>query len=600
MSAESMAQPLSSTYLDPSELLVREAVQNSVDEQVSKDHPVHIKIKAKKLLGAKKNKFVEGLKFAEIAKIEPFFPYAHNWFKKGKASLSNLNNPEIPLRIIEISDHNANGLGGRWNLGRSINDRFFNLVLSITKSKKQEETDSNPIGSYGFGKMVFALSSNLRTMLYYSHFQETPETQGAEKRLMATAFLPAHYRGEEVEYTGHAYFGLDSGEENNPKKPLENDAADEFYELIGLEPREKGDFGTSVVLPECEFSVTELGGAIEKWWWPLITDKNMTNRISFQLVEDDGSEINLVPQKREDLYPFIQASNNSRENFSDADQTATSQAVKIIHQGKSKSPGKLSCLKLSTGSNNELKNCVAIIRDGMVIEYSDRAFREEGPEAVGVFLVTTNPDLRNYIIFSEPPAHDTILEKQDRLVNIFGQPGSDFIRQTQNQLREKSRDFQTTLAQIKKTPGEGVLSFLDEILGPLIKPRKKGFAKTPSPEARVQTIGKSARTVVINGDHFSELNFELGLSNDADFESMECNLKLSCSVLRDENETLDRHLNVNLSLDVSGQTELLGPGETKTILLEKGAKIRGYARSQIHPSWIIRWGVMLDRSEAET
>ena len=75
---------------------------------------------------------------------------------------------------------------------------------------------------------------------------------------MATAFLPSYFvKKDDVdfegeEFTGHAYFGIDSGKENNPRKPLE-DEADIFFESLGFKPRVSGDYGTTVVLPDVTF-----------------------------------------------------------------------------------------------------------------------------------------------------------------------------------------------------------------------------------------------------------------------------------------------------------------------------------------------------------
>ena len=115
-----------------------------------------------------------------------------------------------------------------------------------------------------------------------------------------------------MEYAGQAYFGYDSGRENNPKKPLVNDDADRFYTELGFTPREPGDYGTSVILPACDFAISDIGQAIEKWWWPLLTFSDLGSKLQIELIEDDGSAYELNPQQRSDLNPFIQALRNLR------------------------------------------------------------------------------------------------------------------------------------------------------------------------------------------------------------------------------------------------------------------------------------------------
>ena len=94
---------------------------------------------------------------------------------------------------------------------------------------------------------------------------------------------------------------------------------------------------------------------------------------------------------------------------------------------------------------------------------------------------------KKIVTFAEPPALMSC-KKISRLIEVFGQDGSDFVRLMLNQIREKCRDFQTTLSQIKKSKKSDVLSFLDEMLGPLIKPRKAGKPEPPKPSSRIQTI----------------------------------------------------------------------------------------------------------------
>ena len=516
MPAETMADPLRSTDLTEVELLVRETLQNSIDEKCNPEEPLTVVFRAKNLVAEKKTRFIEKLCFDEIADRLHLFPEANNWYRKGKIVLEEMHDAQKPLRVLEISDHSANSLSGRWNIGQSINDRFFNLVLSLAKTKKQEESTGNLLASYGFGKMVFALSSNLRTMIYYSHFPKSERSGDDERRLMASSFLPSYYKeDEQLEYTGHAYFGVDSDKDNNPKMPLVNSEADKFFEDLGFEPRETGDFGSSILLPGFDLRMEDLKAAIEKWWWPLLTNPSLDGMVRLRLIEDDGHELEISPRNREDIYPFIQAANNNRENFS-ADRKANTQDLTIVHDGQRKSPGRLSCVKLPASAENDLQNRMAIIRDNPVIDYKERFFMEEATEAVAVFVVTANSDLKRMVTFSEPPAHDRLFESHSRLIEIYSTSGSDFIRLMLGQIQEKCRDFQTSLAQVSRPKNSDALAFLDDMLGSLIKPRKPGTPTPPPPSTRIQTIQKSAKTSVIDGITYSELTLELGLIEEAE------------------------------------------------------------------------------------
>ena len=108
-----------------------------------------------------------------------------------KKSLAELKNKDAPFYCLEISDYNANGLTGKWNRSRGIEDRFYNLVLSINKTRKQStEGVEGRLGSFGVGKMVFAMCSDLRCMIYYSKFKPSERSEGVGTRFMATGFFP--------------------------------------------------------------------------------------------------------------------------------------------------------------------------------------------------------------------------------------------------------------------------------------------------------------------------------------------------------------------------------------------------------------------------
>ena len=75
---------------------------------------------------------------------------------------------------------------------------------------------------------------------------------------MATAFLPSYFvKKDDVdfegeEFTGHAYFGIDSGRKTTQENLLKM-RRQTFFESLGFKPRVSGDYGTTVVLPGCNF-----------------------------------------------------------------------------------------------------------------------------------------------------------------------------------------------------------------------------------------------------------------------------------------------------------------------------------------------------------
>ena len=274
--ASNMADPLRGSNLKPTDLLVREAVQNSLDERRrNSDSPVLIRFERRVLTGSDKKRFVDALDLRVLADRRQAFRTAHNWFGRGNVALDDIDKFDVELPVLVVSDSNANGLGGHWNRRRSKGDRFFNLVLSIGGSLKwedEEEDDTDAartLGSYGYGKMAFALSSDIRTVVYYSTFDPNADTGNVRSRAMATAFLPQHSVGD-IDYAGQAYYGNDSGEERNPRKPLVDGEAHGWIRTLGLQERSVENTGTTVMIPASTATMKEVMESCETWWWPTI------------------------------------------------------------------------------------------------------------------------------------------------------------------------------------------------------------------------------------------------------------------------------------------------------------------------------------------
>ena len=150
------------------------------------------------------------------------------------------------------------------NRGQSIDNRFHNLVLSIGASEKLTQ-GSGMLGSYGFGKMVYALASNIRTVAYYSVFEPDEGSKGAYSRFMATGFYPRH-KYNTKDYTGHAFLGKGLETSKYPTKPLTNEAATEFVDRLGFDTRNESQTGLTVFLLDCPLTIPELRTACEKYW----------------------------------------------------------------------------------------------------------------------------------------------------------------------------------------------------------------------------------------------------------------------------------------------------------------------------------------------
>ena len=605
--ASNMADPLRGSNLGPTDLLVREAVQNSLDERRrDSDDSVRIRFERDVLIGNGKKLFVDALDLRVLADRRRAFRTAHNWFGRGNHVLDDIGKPDVPLPVLLISDFNANGLGGHWNRRRSKQDRFFNLVLSIGGSLKwedEEEGDTDAIrtlGSYGYGKMAFALSSEIRTVAYYSTFRPDHNTTGARCRAMATAFLPQHSVGD-IDYAGQAYYGNDSGEERSPRKPLVDDDAHAWVRTLGLPERSNEETGTTVVIPAFAATMNEVVESCETWWWPTMARHHSGRRVNFEFLDEGESMPGRNPRSRRELSPFIDC--HKQINANTVGDKYDVKDVRVNPAGGPRKAGRLVLKAIDASSESDdhvaLTNRIAFVRDGLVIKYSSEFAHEDRPPVVGVFSPDVDPDTMQAFVFFEPPTHDDWVENGDRLRGKYDW-GRDFIRLTKQRLRNLTRDFQTRQMDAPAVERTNAAEFLRRTLRNLFT-RRTGSRTTVKPESRsraftIETID-SGRTQNGNAqDAF--VVFRIGLSTHAPVESVDVEVTLSLKVLADDNmrpmDVLAPHVRT-----ATGEYRGSGPDGRTTFMstLGRGERVDAEARAEVHPAWTTRWDIEVARCE---
>ena len=93
--ASNMADPLRGANLTAIDILVREAVQNSLDERRQDiDKPVRIRFERRVLTGDDKARFVGELRLGEYANRRNHFRASHSWFAKGNEVLDEMPDPD--------------------------------------------------------------------------------------------------------------------------------------------------------------------------------------------------------------------------------------------------------------------------------------------------------------------------------------------------------------------------------------------------------------------------------------------------------------------------------------------------------------------------
>lgn len=297
--------------MDPGHVLAREVIQNSWDAAnrlrvqliPGFAEPFEVVFRFHELTGEAKEKFVSKFALHELqARMNQVGP--ENLKIGNHQVLEVLDDPSIPLQLLEASDFGAHGLFGPVErLAKSV---MWQAIYYMGGSKK-----SDGGGSYGFGKSAFIRGSNIKTLFAYSCFRKYPNTVAADdpvsRRFVGMTWWQNH-EFEDADYQGRAEFAAlrQMGHNEQEWLPYEDDFADDFAHAAGLKLRrsvEDSELGTSLLLVSPTVGPHDLLDAVERFWWPAIVDKDFSVRV----VDRDGIETYARPRRRDDLIPFINA-----------------------------------------------------------------------------------------------------------------------------------------------------------------------------------------------------------------------------------------------------------------------------------------------------
>lgn len=297
--------------MDPAHVLAREVIQNSWDaaNRLRRQlipgfaQPFEVVFRFHELNGEAKTKFVSKFALHELqVRMNQVGP--KNLKIGDHQVLEVLDDPSVPLALLEASDFGAHGLFGPVErLAKSV---MWQAIYYMGGSKK-----SDGGGSYGFGKSAFIRGSNIKTLFAYSCFRRYPETVAADdpvtRRFVGMTWWQNH-EFEGTDYQGRAEFASlrQMGHNEQDWLPYEDDFADDFAHSAGLKLRrsvEDSELGTSLLLVSPTVKPDELLDAVERFWWPAIVDKEFSVRV----IDQEGNEKYARPRRRDDLAPFIDA-----------------------------------------------------------------------------------------------------------------------------------------------------------------------------------------------------------------------------------------------------------------------------------------------------
>jgi hypothetical protein len=253
MAAEGVRNQLGRPRLSLFEVLVREAIQNSWDARVG-DAVVDFRIDGRECSIAEKEAIGALL--------------AQNLPTHGLPLLQSLR--RAPLRLLVVSDRGTTGLGGPTRADIEPEKGSSHDFVAFLRNIGEPRDKEFGAGTFGFGKAIFYLVSRARTIVAFTRCRLN---RGYETRLIGCGIGDSFQMQDgpiHRPYTGRHWWGVSTGE---LQEPLRNEEADEAARVLGLEAFGPNETGTSIVVldpvfEQAEDDIRSIACAITWHAWP--------------------------------------------------------------------------------------------------------------------------------------------------------------------------------------------------------------------------------------------------------------------------------------------------------------------------------------------
>lgn len=297
---------------DEATLAAREIIQNSWDaarelqNDLTRDGldapPFEIDFVFSEYLGDAKIKLASALDLSglktQLSKVTSLGPNARATIGLRPTScLDSIEDQSVPLNTLTILEHGATGMYGKFDQAQS---KLYLALISIGYTMKAEGSG----GSYGYGKAGLVGASSTRTVVAYTCFREREDDPGITRRLIGMTYWGQH-QVDGSSFTGFSRFGRF---EDDWSQPFENDDADRIAQTLGLtvrDPDNLRDLGTTFLLLDPLVEPQELTTAIERNWWPAITDNAFAARVERVGAAGDVGRFEVRPANDPVLKTFI-------------------------------------------------------------------------------------------------------------------------------------------------------------------------------------------------------------------------------------------------------------------------------------------------------
>lgn len=280
--------------------LVRESIQNTLDERLGQVQPVDVRFRLLSLRGDAKARYLAAMRWGEL---RPHFEACADQRGDEQAAGGFGEALEIAdsgeLTVLQIIDSGTRGLTGP-EVGEG---NFAALTRNSLYSHKNKE---GAAGSYGLGKATQYAASAFGTVLFLSDLSEPePKTGNTRNRLFGRAELVWHELegkdGELHSFAGPAWFGEAAGE--NGEIPVSHwvDAESAVLARDLQMTRSAEGSGTTIAIvglrdldadkrrPAREI-IEQIGREIEVNFWPAIEADELVARVEYVEIDDPVTE----------------------------------------------------------------------------------------------------------------------------------------------------------------------------------------------------------------------------------------------------------------------------------------------------------------------
>ncbi len=468
ITGDGLGNLLGAPKLEPLELLVREAVQNSWDARCEDGKSIEFGVEYKLLQD-------KPLRFLQDAILHSHPP------KLDKLASQS----ELP--VLLVWDRNTRGLAGPVRPTETAGGKrdFVNFVYMIGETKPtKDHTGTVSGGSYGYGRSSFFRASRARTILVHSRTEVGGDLQS---RFIGVSWLDKYKEPSTgKQCTGRHWWGH---KRDGWVGPVIGNDADQIARTLGMPVPDSNETGTTIMVLDPALSSVQADGQTDEQeskeraanpqeqivssilWncWP----RMLAGGIDF-VVRWEGREVQIPnPRKHPRLRAFAKAFDTLRGSRSESQMART---FDIDCLRPKQHLGRLGLARRafarmrskpdpsSPVSADEPLRHVALMRNTLlVLKYLDPSGipPRDGEQYAGVFV--TDREVEDTFARAEPPSHDDWV--RERLTDRHQRT---FVNVSFTRISEKTRKFISPSAELITTAYSKSVAGLADHLGGLL------------------------------------------------------------------------------------------------------------------------------------